>query len=72
VDWLYSSLGDSNPLLDQDATLNSFNVAPDISIEAPSLDLDANTTIMARENVDQYVKGLQLAREELFGYLELL
>jgi hypothetical protein len=23
VDWLYSSLGDSNPLLDQDPTLNS-------------------------------------------------
>jgi hypothetical protein len=72
VDWLYSSLGDSNPLLDQDATLNSFNAPPDISIEAPSLDLDANTTIMARDNVDQDVEGLQLAREELFGYLELL
>jgi hypothetical protein len=27
---------------------------------------------MARDNVDQYVEGLQLAREELFGYLELL
>lgn len=45
---------------------------PDISIEAPSLDLYANTTIMSRENVDQDVEGLQLAREEFFGYLELL
>ena len=72
MDWLYSSLGDSNPLLDQDPTLNSENVPPDISIEAPSLDLDANTTIMARDNVDKDVEGFQLAREELFGYLELL
>jgi hypothetical protein len=72
VDWLYSSLGDSNNLLDQDATLNSENAAFDISIEALSLDLDDNTTIMARDNVDQDVEGLQLAREDLFGYLELL
>jgi hypothetical protein len=58
VDWLYSSLGDSNPLLDQDTTLNSFNVPPYISIEAPILDLDANKTIMARDNVDKDVEGL--------------
>jgi hypothetical protein len=72
VDWLYSSLGDSNPLLYQDATLNLENAPPDISIKAPSLDLDVNTTIMARDNVDQDVEGLQLDREEFFGYLELL
>jgi hypothetical protein len=72
VDWLYSSLGDSNPLLDHDATPNSFNDLHELNIEAPSLDADASTTIMARDNVDQDVEGLQLAREELFGYLEFL
>jgi hypothetical protein len=69
VDWLYSSLGDSNPLLDQDATPNSFNAPPKIIVEVLNLDVHASTTIVARDNVDQYVEGLQLDREELFGYI---
>jgi len=66
---LYSSLGDSSPLLDQDATPNSFNAPLEIIIEVPNLDVDASTTIMARDNVDQDVEGLRLAREELFVYI---
>ena len=58
MDWLYSSLGDSNPLLDHDATPNSFNAPPEIIIEVEILDVDASTTIMARDNVDKDVKGL--------------
>jgi hypothetical protein len=60
------------PFIGSDATPNSFNAPPEISIEAPNLDVDASTTIIARDNVDLDVEGLQLAREELFGYLELL
>jgi hypothetical protein len=72
VNWLYFPSGDSNSLLDHDAIPNSFNFPHELSIEAPNLDVDANKSIMASDNVDLDVEGLQLAREELFGYLKIL
>ena len=67
VDWLHSSLMDSDPLLDLDTTPNTLNSPPEIRIEAPNLDADTSTTILDDENVED----LNLLREELFGYLDL-
>jgi hypothetical protein len=72
VDWLYSPLGYSNSLLDQEETPNSLNSFHEISIEAPNVDVDASKTIISRGNVDLDVEGLNLVRDELFGYLDFL
>jgi hypothetical protein len=69
---LYYPLGDSNSLLDHDAIPNSFNDPHEISVHEPNLDVDSNKYNMASDIVDLDVEGLQLAREELFGYLKLL
>lgn len=58
---------DSDPLLDLDTTPNTLNSPPEISIEAPNLDVDTSTTILDDENVED----LNLLREEFFGYLDL-
>lgn len=41
-------------------------------IQSCSMNVDAENTIMATDNVDHDVDALQLAREELFGYLKLI
>ena len=72
VNLLYCPSDDSNSLLVHDAIPNSFNAPPEISIEAPNLDVDANETVMPSDNVDLDVERLQSTRDELFGYLKLL
>jgi hypothetical protein len=72
VNWLYYPSGDSNSLLDHDAIPNSFNDPHEINVHESNLDVDANKSIVASDIVDLDVDGLQLAREELFGYLKLL
>lgn len=57
---------------DKYATPSSCNAPPKISMDEPSHDVDAENTIMATNNVDNDVDALQLARQELFGYIQLI
>ena len=70
VDWLYFPLGVTNPVLDHDATLASFDAPHEI--EEPNIGVDRDITFMATDSVDLDVEGLKLARDELFGYLDIL
>ena len=70
VDWLYLPLGDSILVPDHDTTHASFDTPHEI--EAPNLHVDGDITFTATDTVDPDVEGLQLARDELFGYLDLL
>ena len=58
--------------MDQDTIAYSFNAPPEINVEVENLDENANTTVTSTDNVDLDDEALKLAREELFGYLQLL
>lgn len=47
---------DSEPFLDHDTRCNTFNLPPEIIIEASNLDTDASTAIMVDDNVDANVE----------------
>ena len=58
------------PILDHDATPASFDAPHEI--EEPNILVECDTNFMATDSVDLDVEGLKLARDELFGYLDLL
>lgn len=68
--WLYFPLGDSSPVLDHGATPTSYDTPHEI--ETPNLHVDGDITFTSTDSVDPDVEGLQLARDGLFGYLDLL
>lgn len=72
VGWLYSHTMNSDALLDHDNTPNTFNYPPKIDMEDPNLNIDVNITIMVDNNVYRNVEELQMTREDLFGYIDLL
>lgn len=72
VGWLYSCSMASNSLLKHHTVTDSYNDPSKINIEAPHLSKDANTIAMDSRNFDVNVEGLELAKEELFGYLDLI
>ena len=72
VGWLYFSTRDSCTLLDNDAGPSSLNAPPEISRNEPSHVVDAKNILMATDNVDHDVDALQLSREKLFGYFQLI
>ena len=69
---MYFSIRDSCTLLDTDAGPSSLNAPPELSRNEPSHDADAENFLMAIDNVDHDVDALQLSREELFGYFQLI
>jgi len=63
----------SNQLLNHQSTTDSCNDPPETNIEAISnLGEDANKFAMDIHNVDVNVEGLELAKEDLFGYVDLV
>jgi len=80
VKWLYFMLKELEPLLNQNAEPDIFDVAtpyafydpPEIIMETPMIDENIDTTNVAIGSVDQDDEALRLAREELLGYLYVL
>ena len=72
VSWLYFSSSDSDILLDDDATPYSFNAPIEIAIDEPSHDVDVENIVMAIDIVDDDVDAPQLAREDLYGFFQLI
>ena len=69
---LFFHLSDSYSLLHQDALANTFNDPPEISVEPQNLNVDTDTTVMVTGSLDADVDALNLARSELFSYLQLI
>ena len=69
---LYLSLRDTDRLLDDNATPCSFNEPTEITLDEPCHDVDVENTIMDANSVDDDVDALQLAREELYGFFQLI
>ena len=69
---MYFSTRDSCTLLDNDAGPSSLNAPLEISRNEPIHVVDADNILMATNNVDHDVDALQLSREKLFGYFQLI
>ena len=69
VGWLCSGSMDSNQLQNHQSTTESYNDPPEISIEAIS---DLLEDAMDSRNVDVNVEEIEMAKEDLFGYLDLV
>jgi len=72
VNWLFFHSSESYPLLHQDTLANTFNDPPEISVEPQNLNVDTDTTVMVTGDLDADVDALNLARSELFSYLQLI
>ena len=80
VNWLYFSSCIRETSLEQNVEPDTFpevspnetNTLAEIDMETPIVDVDVNTVPVAVGSVDQDAEALKLARERVFGYMDVL